>query len=174
MNEFSYLDNNFIKQNKGLIKIALNKYLYYSGISEDIFQEAYIWLCEAKLKYNAKKKLAWSTYAKYYIQHSYLSYIRKNKALKRNSESFKYTFVSLDSIDENDLYNKPFDRIEETILYDSIIEYLLNGRDKEIVILISLGFTYNEISENYNISIERVRQIYYKQIEIIKEKIYKR
>jgi RNA polymerase sigma factor (sigma-70 family) len=177
MNDFSCLDDKFIKSNEGLIKIALSKYLYFSGISDDIFQEARIWLCEAKIKYNKNRGSAWTTFAKYYIQQTYLNYVKKTKMLKRHPESNGYSNVGLDAINENDLYkicNDSFDDIEEKIiLYDMALDCLPEGRNKEIVILVTLGFTYDEIRARYNnISRERIRQIYHRQIEIIKEKMW--
>jgi RNA polymerase sigma factor (sigma-70 family) len=178
MNDFGCIDNNFIKSNEGLIKIALNKYLYCSNINDDIFQEARIWLCEAKNKYDKKRGSAWTTFAKYYIRQSYLNYVRKSKKLKRCPESAGYSNVGLEAINEDDLYkicNDSFNETEErVILYDMALDCLPEGRNKEIVILVTLGFTYDEIRIRYNnISRERIRQIYHRQIQIIQNKLCK-
>jgi RNA polymerase sigma factor (sigma-70 family) len=178
MNDFSCIDDKFIKGNEGLIRIALKKYLYYSGINEDVIQEARVWLCEAKLKYNKNRGSSWTTFAKYYIQQTYLNYVKKEKAIKRNPEKNGYSNVGFDAINENDLYkicNDSFvDDEERIILYDNALDCLPEGRNKEIVILVSLGFTYDEIRKRYdNISRERIRQIYYRQIQIIQNRMCK-
>ena len=63
---------------------------------------------------------------------------------------------------------------EKIILYDMALDCLPEGRNKEIVILVSLGFTYDEIRKRYdNISRERIRQIYYRQVQIIQNRMCK-
>jgi RNA polymerase sigma factor (sigma-70 family) len=172
MNDFSCLDDDFIKINKYLIDIAIGKYSWLNTY-EDIVQEAHIWLCDAKIKFNPNRGAKWTTYARYYIEHKFMDYIRISKMAGRDPKTEGFDVVGLDCLLDSTLYKNIVDnnKIDDVILYDMALNCLSEGRNKEILILITLGFTYNEIHMRYKISRERVRQIYNEQIEIIKEKI---
>jgi RNA polymerase sigma factor (sigma-70 family) len=173
MNDFSLIDSQFIKDNEYIINQALGKYSWLSNY-DDLLQEAKIWLCEAKLKFDPKRA-KWPTYAKYYINQNYKTYVRVSKMAGRDPTAEGYSVVGLESILEETLYKNInyVNKIDDYILYDDALNCLKESRNKEILILITLGYTYNELSQRYNISRERIRQIYNRQLQIIRNKLCK-
>jgi hypothetical protein len=173
MNDFSCLDDDFIKKNEGIIRVALKKYLW--TINDDILQEARIWLCEAKMKYN-DKRASWTTFAKYYIEQKYKNNSRKNNAIKRSPEMNGYSNVGLDVINENDLYllsnnhsgKNTDDEIEAKCIYDYCMSSIKDERTKDIVKMRLEGAMYYIIGYKYGISKQRAEQIYIKEIKRIK------
>jgi RNA polymerase sigma factor (sigma-70 family) len=163
MNDFSKIDSRFIKENEWIIKRALGKYSWLTNY-EEVLQEARIWLCEAKQKFN-KKRSSWVTYAGYYIRHS-------SKVAGRSPEEEGYSCVGLEVLTDSTLYKNNIindETIDNEIVFNSALNYLEEGRNKNIVILITLGFTYREVGKRYDITCQRVAQIYNAQIKKIKE-----
>lgn len=162
-NDFSKINNNFIKKNEWIIYYALSKYPWLFS-DDDLIQEARIWLCEAKLRFN-KAKSSWQTYASNYIKWAYGNYLKTFQTKGRSQERMGFTSVGLDAIQERDLYilceeNNDNNCKDDEILYDSILEQIPEGRTKDIVILYTLGWGASEIAKRFDITKQRVWQIY--------------
>jgi RNA polymerase sigma factor (sigma-70 family) len=173
MNDFSCLDDNFINTNEYLIRIAIGKYSWLNNY-EEIQQEALIWLCEAKLKFNPKKS-KWSTYARYYVEHKLWDFLRSSKQKGRDPQTEGFNVVGIDNLIDATLYKNRIenDKLDDVIFYDMALDCLPEGRDKEILILITMRFTYDEIGKRYDLCRERIRQIYNNQIKLLKERMCK-
>jgi RNA polymerase sigma factor (sigma-70 family) len=171
--DFSKLSNNFIKNNEWLIYYALAKYPW-AFRDLDVLQEARIWLCEAKLSFN-KNKASWKTYASGYIKHKYLNFNRSQKTKGKSLELNGYSEVGLDAIIENDLLEvcndveNINDCAEKRMLYDSAIDSIIDDRAREIVILYTMGLGPTEICKRYNITKQRVWQIYKEEMKQLKQ-----
>jgi RNA polymerase sigma factor (sigma-70 family) len=171
--DFSKISNNFIKKNEWIIYYTLSKYPWVFR-DDDLMQEAKIWLCEAKQTFN-KDRSSWKTYASNHIKYRYLNFNRSLRTKGKSLELNGYSEVGLDVIIENDLLEVCNDIetinecIEKKLLYDSAIESIENKRAQEIVILYTLGLGPTEICKRYNITKQRVWQIYKEEMKQLKQ-----
>jgi RNA polymerase sigma factor (sigma-70 family) len=176
MNDFSDIDNAFIKNNEGIIGMAIGKYSWLPNY-EDILQEARIWLLEAKIKYNPKNS-KWSYFAKKYIIWKYQKYQRNTNTKTKSPEFSGYSVVCLDDISENELYDNSSNLLDEkmnaSILYNSMLAIIPNERNRDIIAMVMLGYTQKEIGLKYGISKQRVHQIYKQELEFLKIKFNRR
>lgn len=169
MDNYSSIDSTFIKENEWIIKKALSKYSWLTNY-EDILQEARIWLCKAKLRYSPKRA-SWPTYAQMYIYYEYKNYVRCSKVKGKSAQNEGYSCVGLEVLTDQTLYKNNIisnDSFDIELFFNSALDSLEEGRNKDVVILVTLGFTYREIGKRYNISCQRIKQIYDSQIEKIK------
>jgi hypothetical protein len=172
MNDYSNIDNKFIKDNEGIIKIALNKISWLPDF-EDILQEARIWLLEAKLKYN-KQRASWTTFAKYYIQHSYRNYQRRNFIQKKSLERNGYTSFCIDDMDDEDLCKVSTsecidDKITAECFYNYCINSIKDERIRDVVQMRLSGAGFRIIGYKYKFSHQRAWEIYTNEIKRIKK-----
>jgi RNA polymerase sigma factor (sigma-70 family) len=175
MNEFTKINNNFIKKNEWIIYYALSKYPWLFR-DEDLMQEAKIWLCEAKLKFNNNRS-SWKTFASNYIKWAYGSYKKKGSSKKTSAESSGFSNVGLDAILEKDLYKLCKDHKQMTeckddeMTYDALLDKIPEGRSKEIVILYTMGYGATEIAKRFDITKQRVWQLYKLEFDKLKKLI---
>jgi hypothetical protein len=176
MNDYSNIDNKFIKDNEGIIKIALNKISWLPDF-EDILQEARIWLLEAKCKHN-KQRSSWTTFAKYYIQHSYRNYQRRNfiqgKSLERNG----YTSFCIDDMNDEDLFNISNtecldDELEAKCIYDYYIDNIKDEKTRDIIKMRLSGASCRIIAYKYGCTISWISLLYKNEIKRIRKDIKK-
>jgi hypothetical protein len=172
MNDYSNIGNKFIKDNEGIIYIALNKISWLPDF-EDILQEARIWLLEAKLKYN-KQRASWTTFAKYYIQHSYKNYQRRNFIQKKSLDKNGYTSFCIDDMDDDDLYKiSNSECIDDSIFAESFYNYWMNTiKDEKIKDIVKMrleGAGFRIIGYKYGFSHQYAWELYTNEIKRIKK-----
>ncbi len=143
-----------------LVKSVASRYKKEGVSFEDLVQEGFLGLLEAKKRFDPSKKIKFSTYAFYWIKKKILEAIQKEK------------IQSLDSVELN-----------EEILESPIIEKTYESEDLEVFLdkhltpleqkVFKLYFqqakTLSQIAKDLGIRRERVRQI--KQLLLRKIKI---
>lgn len=164
------LDNKFIKENEWIVRLVLKELKAY--VDEDLLQEAMIWLIEGYYKWNENKS-SWNTFAYGCIFWGYKNYIRDKFRQNKNPEYFGYKLVDFENINECDFVNNIDNEFcyQRNIFYDSIMNFIINPRTREIFRLRYLGNTYKEIAKKFNISKQRIQQIYESEIIRIKKKL---
>jgi RNA polymerase sigma factor (sigma-70 family) len=169
-NDFKKISSLFIKKNEWIIYYALSKYPWALR-DEDVLQEARIWLCEAKSKFN-KERSVWKTFASSYVKWAYLNHLRFFQTKGRSQELNGYTSIGIDFADENYLCSDKESMVsctERNMTYDSMIDSIQDPRSKEIVLLHTMGMGPTEIGKRYGITKQRIWQIYTKEMSRIKE-----
>lgn len=172
--DFSKISNNWLQKNECIIYYALSKCPWVFD-DEDLMQDARIWLCIAKTYYKKNKGASWKTFASNFIKQEYSRVFNKVNRKKTDPELNGFSNVGIDSINENDLFildanikKVSLENIENSIIYDKILDCIKDKREKEIVILYSMGYGPTDIAKRYNITKQRVWQIYKKAIDGIK------
>lgn len=174
MNDFSKISDKFVKRNEWIIYYALSDKPWLFR-DDDFLQEARIWLCEAKLKYK-KSKSSWRTFSSNYIKWAYSgNYNQKSNRKKNNPKVLGYTNVGIDAINENDLYILSTEKesleslSEKSIFYKAVIDAINDARDKDIVYMHTLGYTFDEIGDKYNMTHSGAHWIFHREIDKIKK-----
>lgn len=120
-------------------------HLYNGMISrEDLIQEGMIGLCRAWRNYDDSYGVKFTTYATKYLKGCMYEYIQKN-------------IMEMEDIMDYELELESDDNYED-IIY-SILECVMDHREREILLLKLSGLSNKEIGKLYGISGERIRQI---------------
>ncbi len=169
------LENDFIRNNEWIIYYALSKYPWVYD-SEDIIQEARMWLFLAKKKFDSKKS-SWKTFASNYIKWRYKSHLTNLNTKGRSEKLSGFSNINIDLIDENELSIIMDDGRENTeadLVYDSAMKSIKNPRNRNIVIMHLSGYTFDTIGKRFNITKQAVHLIYKKEMLRIKERVMRK
>ena len=167
-----------VEDNHNLIyKVLYDKHLDI----DEWYDIAAIALCNAAKLYDANRDIQFSTYA--YISifngicREYALSLANRKIPKDKIYSLDYEFG-----DGNETYTIKDYYVDGYSFENDVVtkERFLSGlkqmpsqRDREIIVLISEGYTYEKVGKIYNISRERVRQIIQRYACYINHKIKK-
>jgi RNA polymerase sporulation-specific sigma factor len=141
-------ENDFIKQYMPLVKSVANRYRSSKVQQDDLMQEGFLGLMEAKERFDPLRGVKFSTYAVYWI---------KNKILESLSREGKETLNAFDLNDEIDIPQK---ENTETGHDRIVLPDFLQAQEKMVLRMVFEEHqTLKEIADIMNLSRERVRQI---------------
>jgi len=168
-NNFTKINDEFVMKNEPIIRSSLNQFKKIDNY-EDVLQEARIWSMEAKVSWN-KKKSKWSTYLYNYVSWKYRNYAKKEKTKGRDPKKYGIQEIEFDDI-KDAIHDSVFEiKIDERIFCNSILDMIENKKNRDIVKLHLMGFTYKAIGEKYDVSHTTINTIYLREINDLKEKM---
>ena len=144
-----------------LIKSVASKYKKEGVPFEDLIQEGFLGLLEAKERFDPSKKVKFSTYAFYWIRKKILEAIQREKIQSLGSAKLNEEILESPTTDKN--YE-----IENLDIF-SINKILSSLEQKIFKLYFQEGKSLSQISKELDIRRERVRQI--KQLLLRKIKI---
>jgi len=146
-------------QTKFFADSRVKKYNFFLH-NEEVRQEAYLGLWEAVITYDYQKNFDFYRWAQWNISKKIRDYRINNRRFKRAKSSIKQELGSYDF--NRNLCDQEV-RLEMNYLCKELVfddEKLLSKKEKDIIINnIFLGKKLKEIASDYNLSIERVRQV---------------
>jgi RNA polymerase sigma factor (sigma-70 family) len=147
------------EQTKFFADSRVKKYNFFLH-NEEVRQEAYLGLWEAVITYDYQKNFDFYRWAQWNISKKIRDYRINNRRFKRAKSSIKQELGSYDF--NRNLCDQEV-RLEMNYLCKELVfddEKLLSKKEKDIIINnIFLGKKLKEIASDYNLSIERVRQV---------------
>lgn len=159
------------------LKVADTLQQFKEVISEGVFG-----ILDAIKHFDLTKEVRFMTYAQWWIKYRVSEWF-KNKSVVKYSNNVisinapanvecddSYTIEDTIADDNNtfdDIVEKDYENKQIEILNDSLS--ILSDRNREIVKRYSSGETLQQIANDMNISSERVRQVYNRSLEKLKE-----
>lgn len=129
-------------------------------------------LCESAMRYDNKKKLAFSTYTYFLMSNRMKNMHRAKKRYILNTPEDKDNFIEKNYDDINDLFDtissvNDIDEIENFVMYKCILEDIrnkanLSDKQKQVLNYLLLGLTNKEMHLALNCSLrytEKLRRI---------------
>jgi DNA-directed RNA polymerase sigma subunit (sigma70/sigma32) len=129
---------------KGMVYGIAKRY-HRTGVSfTDLIQQGWLGLVQAEQRFDESKGASFNTYAQFWVKREMSDYVRRPR------------FKEVVGYFEVDYLGVPFISPDET---EHLIS-LLSGRPREIIIARYLeDKTLTELSKEYDLSVERIRQI---------------
>lgn len=164
-----------IQDNTRLVHYILHKYYPTLEFDEDVIQSAMIGLWISVERFDESKGYSFSTFATTVIHNEIRKYLRVYNKQNRIPTASLDTTINLSSSRDNrdvqvgDLLADP-ENLEETVvnsqhLYDSLIHFVNNERDKNIITLYAKGFKQEDIANIVGLSQSQVSRLLSKLYE---------
>ncbi|HDN97658.1 MAG TPA: sigma-70 family RNA polymerase sigma factor [bacterium] len=147
-----------------LIKSIASRYKKENIPFEDLIQEGFLGLLEAKKRFDPSRKTKFSTYAFYWIKKKILEAIQREKIQSLCSTELNEEILESPTTDKN------YERANLDI--SSISKNLSSLEQKVLILYFWEGKTLSQIADELGIRRERVRQI--KQLFLRKMRINKK
>jgi len=133
-----------------LIKSVASRYKKEGASFEDLVQEGFLGLLEAKERFDPSKKVKFSTYAFYWIKKKILEAIQKERIQSLDSVELN------EEISESSIIEKTYESEDLEIFPDKNLTPL---EQKIFKLYFQQGKTLSQIAKELEIRRERIRQI---------------